>query len=38
VSSANLKKQLAKCDDDHAQQVKDCIDKELETKEAKCGK
>lgn len=30
-----LKKQLDKCDADHEQQIKDCTNKELETKEAK---
>lgn len=31
----DLKKQLDQCDADHEQQIKDCTNKELETKEAK---
>lgn len=34
MSVKDLKKQLDKCDAEHEQQVKDCTDKELETKEA----
>ena len=34
MSVKDLKKQLDKCDADHEQQVKDCTNKELETKEA----
>lgn len=34
MSVKDLNKRLAKCDDDHEQQVKDCTNKELETKEA----
>lgn len=34
MSVKDFKKQLDKCDADHEQQVKDCTNKELETKEA----
>lgn len=34
MSVKDLKKQLDKCDAEHEQQVKDCTNKELETKEA----
>lgn len=34
MSVKDLNKRLAKCDDEHEQQVKDCTNKELETKEA----
>lgn len=34
MSVKDLKKQLDKCDADHEQQVKDCTNKELDTKEA----
>jgi hypothetical protein len=34
MSVKDLKKQLDKCDVEHEQQVKDCTNKELETKEA----
>lgn len=34
MSVKDLKKQLDKCDADHEQQIKDCANKELETKEA----
>lgn len=34
MSVKDLKKQLDKCDADHEQQIKDCTNKELETKEA----
>lgn len=35
MSVKDLKKQLDKCDAEHEQQIKDCTNKELETKEAK---
>jgi len=34
MSVKDLKKRLDKCNADHEQQVKDCANKELETKEA----